>query len=150
MRARFCLIPVAAAAAFALSAALSFSVQAAPAANAALREWPTSSRGDRDVNVRAIQYLRAHHLIAGGEMNDPTWEALVVPLRQGSQGPAVKAAQIELRAEGYAVTVDGRLGPQMKAAVQKLQSRTEHTADGIVGRYTWYELVGGNGSPEAG
>lgn len=140
--------------------------QAAP-----LRTWPVTTRGDEGANVRALQYLllahgyslpidgifgrttekalrqfqRAHRLVAGGQTNNPTWESLLVPLRQGSKGPAVKAAQIELRNEGYAVAVDSVFGPHMKDAVQKLQSRTGHTADGIVGRYTWYELVGGNG-----
>ena len=150
---------------------LSLSAQATP-----LRDWPTSARGDQDANVTAMQYLlrahgyplpvdgvfgrttekalrqfqRVHHLVASGQMNNPTWESLLVPLRQGSHGTAVKAAQVELRQEGYGVTVDGIFGPKMEAAVQKLQSRTGHTADGIVGRYTWYELVGENGvAPDA-
>ena len=77
-------------------------------------------------------------------MNNATWEGLLVPLRPGSRGPAVKAAQVELRDEGYGVALDGVFGPQMTATVRKLQARTGHTADGAVGRYTWYELVGGN------
>jgi len=165
MRARFPRMPLAALTVFGLLGPLTSSVQAAP-----LREWPVSARGDQDVNVRAIQYLllahgyalpidgvfgrttekalrqfqSAHRLVASGKTNNATWESLVVPLHQGSKGPAVKAAQVELRNEGYGVAVDGIFGPQMRAVVQKLQSRTGHTADSIVGRNTWYELVGGN------
>jgi len=150
-----------------------FAAPALAAPPAPLRAWPLSARGDRDVNVRAVQFLlgahgyplpadgvfgpatekalqrfqRAHRLIAGGGMNNATWEGLLVPLRLGSRGPAVEAAQVELRDEGYAVTVDGVFGPRMRDAVRKFQARTGHTADGVVGRYTWYELVGGNDPP---
>ena len=138
--------------------------QAAP-----LRGWPAVGRDESDANVRAVQYLlaahggrvtadgvfgrgtekalrqfqTAHALVASGKTNDPTWETLIVPLHLGSRGPAVKAAQIELRDEGYAVPVDGVFGPQMKAVTKTYQSRTGHTADGVIGRNTWYELLGG-------
>jgi len=165
MRARFPWMTLAALVAFALLTALIPSAQAAP-----LREWPVSARGDQDVNVRATPHLLvahgypvpiggvfgratekalrhfqgAHRLVAGGKTNNAPWESLIVPLRQGSKGSAVKAAQVELRNEGYGVAVDGIFGPQMGDAVRKLQSRTGHTADGSVGRSTWYELVGGS------
>ena len=165
MRARFPRLPLVALIACGLLATLALSALAAP-----LRDWPVSGRGDQDVNVCAVQYLLlahgytlpvdgvfgrateealrqfqgAHRLVASGKTNNAIWESLLVPLRQGSHGPAVKAAQVELRNEGYGVAVDGVFGPQMKDAVRKLQSRTGHTADGIVGRNTWYELVGGN------
>lgn len=165
MRARSTRSPLAALIAFGLLATLALSVPAAP-----LREWPVEGRGDQDVNVRAVQYLLlahgcplpvdgvfgratekvlrqfqgAHRLVASGKTNNATWESLLVPLHQGSHGPAVKVAQVELRNEGHGVAVDGVFGPRMSDAVKKLQSRTGHTADGIVGRNTWYELVGGN------
>lgn len=170
MRVRFPRIPLAAFVTCGLFGLLTLAAPAAP-----LQEWPVLARGDRDVNVRTVQYLllahgyplavdgifgrtteaalrrfqRAHRLVAGGAMNDPTWESLLVPLRQGSRGPAVKAAQIELRQEGYGVAVDGLFGPRMKDAVRKLQGRAGKSADGIVGRRTWYEMVGDN-SPGSG
>ena len=52
------------------------------------------------------------------------------------------------RRTGDAVAVDGVFGPQMKAVTKTYQSRTGHTADGVIGRNTWYELLGG--SPDAG
>ena len=89
------------------------------------------------------QFQQAHRLVAGGETNAPTWEALIPALHQGSKGPAVRAAQIELRAAGYAVVTDGVFGPRMNAAVQRYQTQTGHTPDGVIGRNTWYELLGG-------
>ncbi len=142
-------------------------------ADAPLRNWPFAARGDKDAQVRAVQLLlashgyktsadsvfgaatqkalrqfqSAHHLVASGETNDPTWEALIVTIHQGSAGPAVRAAQYELRQQGYAVAADGVFGAQMKTAVQTFQKQTGHTSDGVIGRKTWYELVGGDASP---
>ena len=153
-------------------AALSLTCLGAQAAP--LRDWPVVNRDAPAANVRAVQYLlgahgcpvmpdgvfgratekalqkfqRASRLVATGQTNDPTWEALIMPLHAGSRGPAVKAAQIELRNEGYAVAVDGAFRSQMKGVTKTFQARTGHTADGVIGRNTWYELVGG--SPDAG
>ena len=141
--------------------------------DAPLRNWPFEGRGEKDANVRAIQLLLAahgykvsadgvfgaatqkalrqfqssHRLVASGETNNPTWEALIVTIHQGSAGPAVRAAQYELRSAGYSVATDSVFGAQMKAAVQKFQKQTGHTADGVIGRKTWYELVGGDDLP---
>ena len=139
---------------------------------APLREWPVVARGDHNITVRAFQLLlkargynvaadgffesatqkalrrfqHTHQLVAEGEMNNPTWEALVLPIQQGSLGPAVKAAQIELREEGYAVATDGVFSSRMKSVVLRYQKLTGHTADGIIGRNTWCELLEGNQS----
>ncbi len=96
------------------------------------------------------QFQTAHHLVASGKTNNPTWEALIVPLHLGSRGAAVKAAQTEFRDAGYAVAVDGVFGPEMKAVTKTFQVRTAHTADGVIGRSTWYELVGGASDTGAG
>ena len=40
------------------------------------------------------QFQQAQHLVPSGAMNNPTWEALIVSLKQRSAGPAVTAAQI--------------------------------------------------------
>ena len=135
---------------------------------APLRNWPTATLGEHDSTVRVLQYLLAahgysmqadgffgkatektlrrfqqtHQLVASGETNDPTWESLIVSLHQGSKGPAVRAAQFELREAGYAVVMDGVFSSQMKTVVQKYQKQTGHTADGLIGRNTWYELLG--------
>ena len=132
------------------------------------QQWgQKDERGDPNGAIRAFQYLlrargykiaadgvygrateravrrfqAAHHLIASGEANTPTWEALILPLRQGSSGDAVRAAQIRLRAAGFALPVDGRYGAQMQAVVRRFQAQTDHTSDGLIGPYTWSELI---------
>ncbi len=156
---------------FACVSCLSFALIASPLRAAPVRDWPSYRRAEAnetaDQTVRAIQYLlrargysvatdglfgkstdaavrrfqRSHHLIADGTLRPPTWEALVVRVAPGASGPAVSAAQVQLRVAGYAVPVDGRFGPQMKAAVRKFQARTGHSADGIIGLNTWSELM---------
>ncbi len=141
-------------------------LHAAPA-----RDWPYYSRAEAsphvDETVRAAQYLlrargypvtadgrfgkstdaavrrfqRSRHLIADGTLRPPTWEALVVRVAAGASGPAVSAAQVQLREAGYAVPVDGRFGPRMKAVVRKFQAQTGHSVDGVIGLNTWYELM---------
>ena len=139
---------------------------------APLRNWPTITLGEQETNVRALQSLLAahgykvsadgffgkatqkalrqfqhtHQLIASGETNTPTWEALVVTVHQGSKGPAVRAVQFELRDAGYAVATNGIFDARMKTVVQQYQKQTGHTADGIIGLNTWCELLGGNES----
>ncbi len=140
-------------------------LQAAPA-----RDWPYYTRTEMnksDETVRTVQYLlrargypvaadglfgkstdaavrrfqRSHHLIADGTLRPPTWEALVVRVVPGASGPAVSAAQVQLREAGYNVPIDGRFGPQMKASVRKFQAQTGHSVDGIIGLNTWSELM---------
>ena len=142
----------------------------AQSANAAPpREWPELELGNQETSVKALQYLlrargqrimvdgrfgsqtktavikfqRAKRLVADGVVGNATWEALIVKVKTGSKGNAVRAAQTLLKNQGYNVPVDGIFGAQTKAAVLKFQSRTGRTVDGIVGPYTWCELVGG-------
>lgn len=89
--------------------------------------------------VRAFQSSRA--LTVDGVVGAKTWPALLPTLRQGSTGSAVKALQVELRAAGYALTVDGSFGTRTKAAVVAYQSAQRLTADGVVGAKTWGSLV---------
>lgn len=67
-------------------------------------------------------------------------------LRQGSSGTAVSTLQRQLNriAQDYPsfgrLTVDGKFGPAMAATVKKFQSQFGLTADGVVGRATWYKI----------
>ena len=70
------------------------------------------------------------------------------PLRQGSTGPNVVVLQTALNriSQNYPAipkipAVDGIFGPRTEAAVRAMQSIFGLTADGIVGRATWYEIV---------
>ncbi len=69
-------------------------------------------------------------------------------LRRGTTGPSVVTVQVELNriSQNYPAipkisSVDGIFGAQTEAAVRKFQEIFNLTADGIVGRATWYALV---------
>lgn len=70
------------------------------------------------------------------------------PLRSGSQGPNVVRIQVILNRIGQNYPaiprispVDGIFGPQTRRAVEAFQRIFNLTADGIVGKATWYQLV---------
>jgi peptidoglycan hydrolase-like protein with peptidoglycan-binding domain len=70
------------------------------------------------------------------------------PLRRGSTGPYVVVIQTSLNriAQNYPAipkipVVDGIFGSRTEAAVRAFQQIFGLTADGIVGKATWYELV---------
>ena len=70
------------------------------------------------------------------------------PLRRGSTGPYVVVVQTSLNriAQNYPAipklaTVDGIYGSRTEASVRRFQEIFGLTADGIVGKATWYELV---------
>ena len=70
------------------------------------------------------------------------------PLRRGTSGPSVVTVQVMLNriSQNYPAipkisSVDGIFGGQTEAAVRRFQEIFNLTADGIVGRATWYALV---------
>ena len=66
---------------------------------------------------------------------------LMVTLKKGSTGDAVKLLQEELNALGYDCgTADGKFGTQTELAVKKFQVNHGLKADGIVGTLTWNEI----------
>lgn len=68
------------------------------------------------------------------------------PLRQGDRGPNVFTLQRQLNriTKDYPffglLTVDGIFGPAMTATVKAFQKQFGLTADGVVGRQTWYKI----------
>lgn len=66
------------------------------------------------------------------------WPALIVTVRPGDHGEAVKAVQT-LAPGG--LTVDGSYGPQTEAAVREFQSMFAPPVDGVVGPITWHALT---------
>ena len=68
------------------------------------------------------------------------------PLRQGDSGTAVYTLQRQLNriTKDYPflgkLTVDGRFGPRMTATIKAFQKQFDLTADGVVGRQTWYKI----------
>ncbi|MFN2518394.1 MAG: peptidoglycan-binding protein, partial [Jatrophihabitantaceae bacterium] len=89
--------------------------------------------------VRSFQSARG--LAVDGIVGPQTWEALVITVRRGSVGDAVRAAQSQLNAHGFSLSVDGAFGLATDSAARSFQSRVGLSVDGIVGPDTWSRLV---------
>jgi peptidoglycan hydrolase-like protein with peptidoglycan-binding domain len=145
-----------------------------------LSPWPLVRQGDRDHPVRTLQDLlreRGHTVTVDGVfgpltdravrdfqqaagvgvdgiVGPRTWAALVVTVRQGSSGDAVRGVQEEFQFRNLSgdpskgLAVDGKFGPKTEAAVRGFQQAVHQdvpsmTVDGIVGPMTWQALVSG-------
>jgi peptidoglycan hydrolase-like protein with peptidoglycan-binding domain len=145
-----------------------------------LSPWPVVRKGDQNHPVRTLQDLlraRGHsvavdgifgpateaavrafqqekHLAVDGVVGPITWAALVVTVRLGNTGDAVRGVQEEFQFRNLSgdpskgLAVDGVFGPKTEAAVRGFQQAL-HTdipsvaVDGIVGPVTWQALVSG-------
>ncbi|HEY0640730.1 MAG TPA: peptidoglycan-binding protein [Pseudonocardiaceae bacterium] len=142
----------------------------------ALPAWPQLSSGSSGSNVTSAQYLlrqHGHNIAADGQFGPATdsavrafqqsrgltvdgiigpntWGALIITIRNGSSGDAVRAAQTALRKLGHNITVDGAFGPATESAVRAVQSANAISVDGIVGPQTWQALIGGTGGGGGG
>ncbi|HEX6872491.1 MAG TPA: penicillin-insensitive murein endopeptidase [Micromonosporaceae bacterium] len=141
---------------------------AAPAQAYAQAFFHEQSIGNRGVDTLAAQYLLQAHgisvtadgqfgpgteaavrsfqasngLTQDGRVGPNTWSALVVPIQQGSSGPAVKALQAQLNKKRVlSLAVDGQFGSATRTAVINFQSHAGISADGIVGPTTWKNLI---------
>jgi peptidoglycan hydrolase-like protein with peptidoglycan-binding domain len=145
-----------------------------------LSPWPVVKQGAQEHPIRTLQYLlraRGHqvtvdgifgpatdaavrafqqekHLTVDGIVGPATWSALVVTVRQGSSGDAVRGVQEEFQFRNLSgdpskgLAVDGIFGPKTDAAVRGFQQALHAdipsvTVDGIVGLVTWQALVSG-------
>nr|WP_078896710.1 peptidoglycan-binding protein [Streptomyces sp. NRRL S-495] len=165
--------PAAVAAVF---AALLAAVLSVPAAHAA--SWPVVRNGDQGAKVSTVQYLlnargyatgadgafgpateakvksfqNANGLSpADGIVGGATWPKLIVTVRQGDNGDAVKALQVQLNARGANLSVDGAFGAGTDSSVRGFQqSAGLSPVDGIVGPATWSALLSGGGGSTGG
>jgi peptidoglycan hydrolase-like protein with peptidoglycan-binding domain len=147
---------------------------------ATISPWPLAREGDQQHPVKTLQYLlraRGHDLIADGTFGPvtdaavrrfqqqkglavdgivglATWPALVITVRQGSQGDAVRGVQEEFQFRNLSgdpskgLQVDGIFGAKTDAAVRGFQQALHQdipsvTVDGTVGPVTWQALVSG-------
>jgi peptidoglycan hydrolase-like protein with peptidoglycan-binding domain len=95
--------------------------------------------------VRAAQ--RAHRLTVDGVVGPQTWPAVIVQVKRGDRGDAVRGVQEEFvfRAGDpeHELEVDGICGPETEGLVRGFQQALGITLDGIVGPVTWRALVSG-------
>jgi peptidoglycan hydrolase-like protein with peptidoglycan-binding domain len=166
-------VSTAAAATTATTSAAAVTTRLAP--DAALKGWPVLRQGPNStwpkVTVRSLQYLldargaklaadgiygakttaavvafqRAHHLTVDGVVGAKTWGALIVTVKLGSTGPAVRAVQDQANfrnlRNGHSLNVDGIFGPKTQGWVRGFQQAEGFKADGVVGPLTWQALV---------
>jgi peptidoglycan hydrolase-like protein with peptidoglycan-binding domain len=137
--------------------------------------WPLVRKGQRIFPVRTLQQLlrarnhpvaadgifgprtesavkafqRSKGLAADGIVGPNTWPRLVVQVRRGSTGDAVRGVQEVMKfhdqsdGEGPGVQIDGIFGPRTDAFVRGFQTAVGTPSDGIVGPITWRALVSG-------
>ncbi len=131
------------------------------------KQWPIEKEGSTGEAVRTVQYMlrahgqslsvdgifgprteaavrtfqQTHHLVVDGVVGNSTWVALLITVRNGGRGDAVRAAQSQLVHHGASLQVDGAFGPRTEQAVRSFQQRHGLAVDGIVGVDTWFALV---------
>jgi Putative peptidoglycan binding domain len=131
--------------------------------------WPTTQRGQTGPNVYTVQHLltargypttidgifgsgtetrvkqfqTAKGITPSGSVGSVTWPALVISVRLGSTGHAVRGVQRQLNKYGYKLTVGGEFGSATDVTVRDFQRKNGLVVDGIVGQNTWRTLTGG-------
>lgn len=102
-------------------------------------------------NSAVRNYQAGHGLVVDGIVGPQTWSSVLVTVRRGSAGPAVKAFQDQMNARNIAaggtayLAVDGIFGAKTEAAVYYIQNRLADywgiAVDGIVGPQTWQPVI---------
>ena len=143
-----------------------------------LSPWPVVQNGSQGHPIRTLQLLlraRGHNLTVDGMfgpateaavkafqtskgmttdgiMSAQTWSTLIVQVKKGSSGDAVRGVQEEFQFRagepGKGLKVDGIFGPQTDSTVRGFQHAlsldvSSVVVDGIVGSVTWQALVSG-------
>jgi peptidoglycan hydrolase-like protein with peptidoglycan-binding domain len=105
-----------------------------------------------DAAVKAFQTSKG--LASNGTVDSITWTALIIQVKKGSSGDAVRGVQEEFQFRNESgdpnkgVQVDGIFGPQTDSAVRGFQHAvsldvSSVAVDGIVGPITWQALISG-------
>lgn len=139
-----------------------------------IQPWPLTKKGDAEHPVRTLQQLlRAHKqtavavdgrfgpktetavkavqkakkLTVDGIVGPKTWAAIVITVKKGSKGDAVRGVQEEIAfrnlSDDPGPPIDGIFGPKTDGFIRGFQEALEITVDGIVGPVTWRALVSG-------
>lgn len=142
--------------------------------------WPLIRKGDGEHPVHTLQHLlraRGHSVTVDGDfgprtdaavrafqddkglavdgiVGPNTWRALIVQVKRGSTGDAVRGVQQEFQFRNLSgdpslgLQIDGIFGPKTEATVRGFQEALSIdipsvAVDGIVGPVTWQALVSG-------
>jgi peptidoglycan hydrolase-like protein with peptidoglycan-binding domain len=145
-----------------------------------LSPWPLVSKGARDHPVQTLQHLlrargsqisvdgifgpetdqavrafqQSKNLTVDGIVGPRTWTAVIVQVKRGSTGEAVRGVQEEFQFRNLSgdpalgLQIDGVFGPKTDEVVRGFQEALsadfpEVAVDGIVGPITWRALVSG-------
>jgi murein L,D-transpeptidase YcbB/YkuD len=140
-----------------------------------IQPWPLTKKGDVEHPVRTLQHLlraqkqtvavdgqfgaqtdravksfqKIKTLPVDGIAGPKTWAAIVITVKSGSKGDAVRGVQEEFQFRNLSgnpaqgLQIDGIFGPETDATVRGFQDALEITVDGIVGPVTWRALVSG-------
>lgn len=114
-----------------------------------LKQWGTVDRANAGMN--ALQILRYYYggnieIVRTSRIQSIPQSYPGSPLREGARGTAVSTLQRQLNriTQDYPffgrLAVDGVFGPSMTSTVKKFQRQFSLTADGVVGRATWYKI----------
>jgi peptidoglycan hydrolase-like protein with peptidoglycan-binding domain len=136
-------------------------------------DWPLVKRGDEHFPVRSLQDLlrarghpvavdgifgpkteaavkkvqQAAGLAADGKVGKLTWPKLIVQVKKGDTGDAVRGVQEVIQFHDQSDNppnhVDGIFGPKTDQWVRGFQDAVGTTVDGIVGPITWRAMVSG-------
>ena len=140
-----------------------------------IQPWPLVRRGDKIFPVRPLQQLlrarnhpvsvdgnfgpntksavkafqQSRGLTADGIVGPQTWVKLIVQVKKGSTGDAVRGVQEVIKfhdqsgGEAPPVQIDGIFGPRTDTFIRGFQTALGIPSDGIVGPVTWRALVSG-------
>jgi peptidoglycan hydrolase-like protein with peptidoglycan-binding domain len=117
--------------------------EAPPSATATAAAGPLDVDGifgpKTDSAVRAFQTEQG--LTADGKVGNQTWPKLIIEVKAGSTGDAVRAVQSQLRSRCGWLKVDGTYGPQTDGVLRHFQGFCGLGKDGIAGPNTWNALT---------
>ena len=114
-----------------------------------LKQWGTvtlANQGRSALSILKYYYGSNIEIIRTNNIQSIPQSYPGSPLRQGSTGAAVFTLQRQLNriTKDYPflglLTVDGIFGRKMTETVKKFQKQFNLTADGVVGRSTWYKI----------
>ena len=114
-----------------------------------LKQWGTvtlANRGRTPLQILKYYYGNDIEIVRTNNIQSNPQSYPGSPLKQGDSGTAVFTLQRQLNriTKDYPffgkLTVDGKFGASMTSTVKAFQKQFNLTADGVVGRQTWYKI----------